>query len=184
MPVFARGNLKAQSSGTQIRQDGICAIGGDRGRKEGLRSGAGGVCRRPAAYNELIRCSGMKRRLDVAAGFGGRPIRGGRAGATAEIYRRIPLRLTAGTTRRLRPSRATALSGDSHGASEHGHRHPEEAQPDRQNGRQPTHYLFCPQRSSPIDAGSQRKFSWAFRRAQACRGSGHRRFGVPIPTRG
>jgi hypothetical protein len=156
--VFARRDLKAQSSGPQVRQCGICAMRGNRGRKDTMRSDAARVCRYPAAYNEVIRCTGVKRRLDAAAGFDGHPRRGGWAGAAANSYRRIPLRLPAAAARRLRPYWATAVSGGSHGASQHGRGYAQETQPDRQNGCQPTHHSFRPPRPSCVDARLKGKF--------------------------
>jgi hypothetical protein len=144
MPVFARGDLKTQSSGTQIRQCGICAMSGNRGRKDTMRGCTDRVYRCPAAYNELIGRTRVKGNSAAAAGFDRGPSGGGRARTAAQSYCRIPLRLTAAATRRLRPYRATSGCVDSHGASQHGHGHADETQPDRQNGCQPMHNPHCP----------------------------------------
>ena len=158
MWVFAGGDLKAQSSGTQIRQCGICAMRRNRGSKDKLRSSVDRVGRCPAAYHELIGRCGVKGSLGATAGFDRRSRGGGWPRAAAESDCRIPLRLAAAATRRLRPYRATAVSGYAHRASQHGHGDAQEAQPDCQNGCQPTHHPFRPPRSSCVDARPQGKF--------------------------
>jgi hypothetical protein len=157
MPVFARGDLKTQSSGTQICQRGICAMSGNRGRKDTMSGWFDRVYRSPAACNQLIRRIGVKGSLAATAGFDSEPSGGGRARTAALSYRRIPLRLAAAATRRLHPYRATARCIDSHGASQHGHSHANETQPDHQNGCQPMHNPFRPPRPCCVDPRPQGK---------------------------
>jgi hypothetical protein len=143
---------------------------GNRGSKDKLRSSAARVRRCPAAYDELIRRTGVKGSLGATAGFDRRPGGGGRARAAAQTYRRIPLRLTAAAaTRRLHLYRATSVCGDSHGASQHGHGYAQETQPDRRNGCQPTHHPFRPPQSSSVDARPQGKFRQPISRTQLWR---------------
>lgn len=122
------------------------------GSKDKLRSSVDRVGRCPAAYNELIGRCGVKGTLGATVGFDRRPRGGGRSRAAAGRDRRIPLRLAAAATRRLRPHRATACCVDSHGASQHGHGDAQETQPNRHNGCQPTHHPFRPPRSSCVGA--------------------------------
>jgi hypothetical protein len=116
------------------------------------------VYRCPAAYNELIGRTRVKGNSAATAGFDRGPSGGGRVRTAAQSYGRIPLRLTATATRRLRPYRATSGCVDSHGASQRRHGHAHETQPDRQNGCQPTHNPFRPPRPCYVDARSQGKF--------------------------
>jgi hypothetical protein len=99
-----------------------------------MRGYADRVYRYPAAYNELIGRTGVEGSLAATAGFDRWPSGGGRARTAAQSYCRIPLRLTAAATRRLRPYRATAVCVDPHGASQHRHGYAQETQPDRQSG--------------------------------------------------
>jgi hypothetical protein len=165
MPVFARGDLKTQSSGTQIRQCGICAKSGNRGRKDTMRGWFDRVYRRPAAYDELIGRTGVKGRSAATAGFDRGPNGGHRARTAAHSCCRIRLRRTAAATRRLRPYQATSDCIDSHGAGQHGHGYADETQPDRQNGCQPMHNPFRPPRPCCVDTRPQGKFRQPYRSA-------------------
>lgn len=123
-----------------------------------MRGCADPVYRCATVYNELIGRIGVKGSLAATAGFDSGPSGRDRRRSAAQSCWRIPLRLTATATRRLRPYRATSGCLDSHGAGQRGHGHADETQPDRQNGCQPTHNPFRPPRPCCIDARPQGKF--------------------------